>query len=248
MKRPTTWFASPHSGNPARGSRGFGDADRGSTGRSAAFAGPEPTPGRSGLSPAPPSRVRRLPNCTGRRPSQLRKTDSCPMNSNSARSRPKRRSCPSQVAASREDRCPRQRRSAVRSTTSRCCWPTRWKQVGTSGVGKVEVWITRDKCKTWQKFCEDPHRKSPVAIELPVRRALRHHAGGQQWPRASGYAAQARRRSRSVDRSGPDQAGRRDHHRASGRRRRFRGRVHRLRGQGSQPGHRFGRTVLLQQP
>ena len=40
-------------------------------------------------------------------------------------------------------------------------------QVGQSGVGKVEVWITSDQSKTWQRLGEDTECKSPLAIELP---------------------------------------------------------------------------------
>lgn len=40
-------------------------------------------------------------------------------------------------------------------------------QVGASGVGKVEVWLTRDQGQSWYKLGEDPDCKSPVAIELP---------------------------------------------------------------------------------
>ncbi|MBM4068282.1 MAG: hypothetical protein FJ271_04980 [Planctomycetes bacterium] len=38
---------------------------------------------------------------------------------------------------------------------------------GPSGVGTVEVWMTRDHGKSWQKLCEDADRKSPVEINLP---------------------------------------------------------------------------------
>jgi hypothetical protein len=40
-------------------------------------------------------------------------------------------------------------------------------QKGPSGVGKVEVWMTRDEGQTWQKLCDDPDRHSPVEIDLP---------------------------------------------------------------------------------
>jgi hypothetical protein len=40
-------------------------------------------------------------------------------------------------------------------------------QVGPSGVGKVEVWMTSDEGKTWKKLCEDKNRKSPVEFDLP---------------------------------------------------------------------------------
>ena len=39
--------------------------------------------------------------------------------------------------------------------------------LGPSGVGKVEVWMTRDEGQTWQRLCEDTNRHSPVAIDLP---------------------------------------------------------------------------------
>jgi hypothetical protein len=40
-------------------------------------------------------------------------------------------------------------------------------QQGPSGVGKVEVWLTRDDGQTWQRLCEDPNHRSPVDIDLP---------------------------------------------------------------------------------
>lgn len=40
-------------------------------------------------------------------------------------------------------------------------------QKGPSGVGTVEVWMTRDHGKSWQKLCEDTDRKSPVEVDLP---------------------------------------------------------------------------------
>lgn len=40
-------------------------------------------------------------------------------------------------------------------------------QTGASGVGRVEIWHTRDIGKTWQKLAEDSKRKSPAEIELP---------------------------------------------------------------------------------
>ncbi len=39
--------------------------------------------------------------------------------------------------------------------------------LGPSGIGKVEVWITRDEGQTWTKLCEDQDRKSPADIDLP---------------------------------------------------------------------------------
>src|SRR5262249_6797020 len=40
-------------------------------------------------------------------------------------------------------------------------------QPGPNGVGRVEVWMTRDKGQTWQFLCLDPDRSSPVEIDLP---------------------------------------------------------------------------------
>ncbi len=41
------------------------------------------------------------------------------------------------------------------------------EQAGASGVGKVEIWLTRDKGQSWQRLCEDPDGQSPVEIDLP---------------------------------------------------------------------------------
>src|SRR5262245_46246634 len=41
------------------------------------------------------------------------------------------------------------------------------EQMGASGVGKVEVWITLDHGQTWKKHCEDTDRKSPAEVDLP---------------------------------------------------------------------------------
>lgn len=43
----------------------------------------------------------------------------------------------------------------------------RIESLGASGVGKVEVWYTRDLGQSWQKLCEDTDRQSPADIELP---------------------------------------------------------------------------------
>jgi hypothetical protein len=40
-------------------------------------------------------------------------------------------------------------------------------QAGPGGVGKVEVWMTRDKGQTWKYLCDDADRKSPAEIDLP---------------------------------------------------------------------------------
>jgi len=38
---------------------------------------------------------------------------------------------------------------------------------GRSGVGKVEVWITKDGGRSWDLLCDDPDRRSPVDFNLP---------------------------------------------------------------------------------
>jgi hypothetical protein len=40
-------------------------------------------------------------------------------------------------------------------------------KVGPSGIGKVEVWMTSDSGKNWQRLCEDVDRHSPAEIDLP---------------------------------------------------------------------------------
>ncbi|HEV3263808.1 MAG TPA: hypothetical protein VG013_43635 [Gemmataceae bacterium] len=39
--------------------------------------------------------------------------------------------------------------------------------LGPSGVGKVDVWITHDEGQTWQRLCEDTDKRSPAEIDLP---------------------------------------------------------------------------------
>jgi hypothetical protein len=41
------------------------------------------------------------------------------------------------------------------------------ENAGESGVGKVEVWITRDQAKSWTRLSEDKQRKSPVEVQFP---------------------------------------------------------------------------------
>jgi hypothetical protein len=38
---------------------------------------------------------------------------------------------------------------------------------GQSGVGKVEIWATRDHGQSWQRLAEDPDKQSPAEFELP---------------------------------------------------------------------------------
>ena len=40
-------------------------------------------------------------------------------------------------------------------------------QVGASGVGKVEIYITHDQGSTWRRVGEDTDRQSPAEVELP---------------------------------------------------------------------------------
>ncbi|MCI0638988.1 MAG: hypothetical protein L0Y72_16675 [Gemmataceae bacterium] len=41
------------------------------------------------------------------------------------------------------------------------------EQQGASGVGRVEIWCTRDMGQTWQRLGEDADKKSPADIDLP---------------------------------------------------------------------------------
>ncbi len=41
------------------------------------------------------------------------------------------------------------------------------ENVGTGGVSKVEIWITKDLAKSWHKLGEDAQRQSPLEINLP---------------------------------------------------------------------------------
>jgi hypothetical protein len=40
-------------------------------------------------------------------------------------------------------------------------------KTGPSGVGKVEIWLTRDRGKSWEHVGEDADRVSPAEVELP---------------------------------------------------------------------------------
>jgi hypothetical protein len=51
--------------------------------------------------------------------------------------------------------------------TTRAVIDYRIDQVGPSGVGKVEVFLTHDQGQMWRKVCEDADRRSPVEVELP---------------------------------------------------------------------------------
>jgi hypothetical protein len=43
----------------------------------------------------------------------------------------------------------------------------RIEQTGASGVGRIDVWCTRDQGQTWQRLCEVHDRKSPAEVQLP---------------------------------------------------------------------------------
>lgn len=51
--------------------------------------------------------------------------------------------------------------------TTRAILDYRIDQVGPSGVGKVEVFLTSDQGQTWQKIGDDADRRSPVEFDLP---------------------------------------------------------------------------------
>ncbi len=51
--------------------------------------------------------------------------------------------------------------------TTRAILDYRVDQVGPSGVGKVEVYLTTDEGQSWQRLGEDPDRRSPVEFDLP---------------------------------------------------------------------------------
>jgi hypothetical protein len=51
--------------------------------------------------------------------------------------------------------------------TTRASLDYRLDQIGPSGVSRVEIWITNDEGKNWQRLCEDPDRRSPALLNLP---------------------------------------------------------------------------------
>jgi hypothetical protein len=51
--------------------------------------------------------------------------------------------------------------------TNRASLEYRIDQVGPSGVGKVEVWVTSDQGATWKRHCDDADRRSPADFDLP---------------------------------------------------------------------------------
>jgi hypothetical protein len=51
--------------------------------------------------------------------------------------------------------------------TTRVALDYRIDDVGPSGVGRVEVWMTADQGNTWKRQCEDADRHSPAEFDLP---------------------------------------------------------------------------------
>src|SRR5205814_1227237 len=41
------------------------------------------------------------------------------------------------------------------------------ENVGASGIGKMEIYATRDRGQSWHKIGEDTQRRNPIAIDLP---------------------------------------------------------------------------------
>jgi hypothetical protein len=83
-------------------------------------------------------------------------------------------------------------RKLIRSTHAAIDY--RIDQVGPSGVGKVEVYITHDHGNTWRRLGEDIDRQSPAEIDLPgegvfgVRLAITNGNGFGGTPPARGDA------------------------------------------------------------
>ena len=60
-------------------------------------------------------------------------------------------------------------------------------KVGPSGIGRVELWLTRDDGKTWEKFGENPELKPPMRLDLPAEgqygfRLVLHSRAGRAQP------------------------------------------------------------------
>ncbi len=51
--------------------------------------------------------------------------------------------------------------------TTRASLEYRIDQIGPSGVGKVEIWVTSDQGASWKFLCEDTNRRSPTEFNLP---------------------------------------------------------------------------------
>jgi hypothetical protein len=65
-------------------------------------------------------------------------------------------------------------------------------KAGPSGIGKVELWMTQDDGKSWEKFAENPTLKPPLTVELPAegifgfRLVLQSKAGRYKPPPTTG--------------------------------------------------------------
>src|SRR5262249_26199425 len=67
--------------------------------------------------------------------------------------------------------------------------------VGPSGIGRIDVYITRDRGQSWEKLVEDTNKRSPVTVKLPgeglygVRLAIMNGNGfGGRAPRSGDRA------------------------------------------------------------
>jgi hypothetical protein len=71
-------------------------------------------------------------------------------------------------------------------------------KVGPSGVGSVELYLTQDEGRTWQRYADDPKLKPPMTVNLPgegvfgLRLVVRSRAGLGQRPPQSGEVPQMR--------------------------------------------------------
>ncbi len=80
--------------------------------------------------------------------------------------------------------------------TTRAAIDYRIDQVGPSGVGKVEVYLTHDDGNTWRRVAEDIDRTTPAEVDLPgeglfgVRLAITNGNGFGGTPPAHGEAPQ----------------------------------------------------------
>ena len=123
----------------------------------------------------------------------------------------------------------------------------RIEQTGASGVGKVEVWCTRDKGQSWQKISEDRDRQSPAEVNLAgdgvygLTLVVSNGLGFGAQPPAPGDAPDW---WIEVDSTPPSRG---DYDGAAVERRRPGG-THRLDEQGPQPRHRPGRSLVRGQP
>jgi hypothetical protein len=63
-------------------------------------------------------------------------------------------------------------------------------KVGPSGIGRVELWVTRDDGRTWERFAENPDLKPPLKVDLPTEgqygfRLVLHSRAGRAQPSPS---------------------------------------------------------------